>query len=224
MRPGAWQWQAQPLGFHLRRVCNLGAWCVLEEHRFRGIRLLRALLAQPGYVFTDLSPSGNVIALNTRLGFSTLDTATAVIANLPLPSRGVEVVSRPARIRAVLNGVDLHTYLDHADDPAARHLVLRQGGVSCYVMFRKDRRKDLPIFASLLHVSDPALLRESFSALRRHLLVRHGLPVTLAEIRLIGAPPRMSRVLASHRTKMYRGDVAPDHIDSLYSELTRVAW
>ena len=56
------------LAFYSRRLingtvedfCNLGAWCVLETHRSQGIRMLRALLAQPGYSFTDLSPSGAV--------------------------------------------------------------------------------------------------------------------------------------------------------------------
>ena len=40
---------------------------------------------QDGYHFTDLSPSGNVVALNRRLGFTQLDTATALVPNLPWP-------------------------------------------------------------------------------------------------------------------------------------------
>ena len=71
----------------LERFCNLGAWCVLPEHRFHALRLLKALLAQDGYHFTDLSPSGNVIGLNTRLGFRFLDTTATAIPNLPWPSR-----------------------------------------------------------------------------------------------------------------------------------------
>src|SRR6476620_28504 len=51
---------------HPQRICNLGAWCVAEAHRASGLRLLRSLLRQPGYTFTDLSPSGNVVPLNTR--------------------------------------------------------------------------------------------------------------------------------------------------------------
>ena len=51
------------------RFCNLGAFCVREEHRFHSLRLLKALLAQDGYHFTDLSPSGNVVELNRRLKF-----------------------------------------------------------------------------------------------------------------------------------------------------------
>ena len=78
------------LGGDPERVCNLGAWCVLPEHRFHSLRLLRALLGQRDYSFTDLSPSGNVVPLNERLGFEILDTATASCRT----SRG-----RPTRAR-----------------------------------------------------------------------------------------------------------------------------
>ena len=55
-----------------------------------GIRLLRAVLAQRGYHFTDLSPSGNVVPLNRKLGFELLDTETALVPHRPLGrSRGV---------------------------------------------------------------------------------------------------------------------------------------
>ena len=67
------------------RFCNLAAWCVIDEYRSLGLRLLNALLAQKGYHFTDLSPSGNVVPLNTRLKFSHLDVATALVPNLPWP-------------------------------------------------------------------------------------------------------------------------------------------
>ena len=55
-----------------------GACC--EEHRFHSLRLLKALLAQDGYHFTDLSPSGNVVELNARLKFQLLDTTTVARA------------------------------------------------------------------------------------------------------------------------------------------------
>ena len=46
------------------RFCNLGAWCVAPEYRFHSVKLLKALLAQEGYHFTDMSPSR--IATMTR--------------------------------------------------------------------------------------------------------------------------------------------------------------
>jgi hypothetical protein len=43
-----------------QRICNLGAWCVADEHRATGLRMLRSLLRQRGYTFTDLTPRGAV--------------------------------------------------------------------------------------------------------------------------------------------------------------------
>ena len=118
-------------------------------------------LAQDGYTFTDLSPSGNVVPLNTRLNFQHLDTETALVMNLPWPGwmTGTRILSDPALIEASLSGRDLEIYRDHAGAPAAHHLVVQRGGRSCYVMFRRDRRKRLPLFASILHVGDPELFR-----------------------------------------------------------------
>jgi hypothetical protein len=207
--------------------CNLGAWCVLPEHRLSGVRLLKALLAQDGYTFTDLSPSGSVPAMNTRLGFQFLDTATALVPNLPwpsLPGRG-SVSSDPDVIESTLTGPELQIYRDHAAAGAARHLVLRSGGDWCYVVFRRDRRKNLPLFASVLHVSDPELFARMSGLVSRHLLLRHRLPVTLVERRVAGGRPARSIMLGNPRRKMFRSDrLAADRIDYLYSELVCVSW
>ena len=95
--------------------CNLGAWCVLPSHRHQGLRLLRALLRQHGYHFTDLSPSGNVVPLNLRLGFTQLDTETALTPNLPWPpaSRGVRLITDPHEIPRHLSDRELAIYRDH---------------------------------------------------------------------------------------------------------------
>ena len=209
------------------RFCNLGAWCVLPEHRFSGVRLLKALLAQDGYTFTDLSPSGTVPAVNAKLGFAFLDTATALVPNLPFPSlpgRG-SVSSSPEVIESTLTGPERELYLDHREARAARHLVLRSGSEWCYVVFRRDRRKGLPLFASVLHVSNPDLFARMGGRVRRHLLLRHRLPVSLVEPRVAGSRPRLSVMLREPRKKMVRGDrLAADRIDYLYSELVCVSW
>jgi hypothetical protein len=210
------------VGGERRHVCNLAAWCVLESHRAHGVRLLRAQLARKDVVFTDLSPSGSVPELNRRLGFTDLDTTTVMVPSVPLPTPGVRIVTRPGQIEALLEGRDREIYRDHRDAAAARHVVLATGDAHCYVMFRKVRRKGLPCFATLLHVSDPELLRGHVGALSRHLL-RHGVLLLLAELR--GHAPRLSRPLATPRPKMYRGaGVAPGDVDDLYSELTNVPW
>jgi hypothetical protein len=211
----------------LERFCNLGAWCVLEEHRFHSLRLLKALLAQEGYHFTDLSPSGNVIKLNERLHFKTLDTSAAIVPNLPWPSlpRRTVVSSDPAVLERSLAGHSLELYRDHRRAAAARHVVLKRGDEWCYVVFRRDRRKGLPLFASILHVSDPELFRRLSGPFFRHLLLRHGVLATLAEYRVVGHRPRLGRELGNPRRKMFQSDsLEPAQIDYFYSELVCVAW
>lgn len=209
------------------RFCNLGAWCVKPDHRFHGLRLLKALLAQDGYHFTDLSPSGNVVALNTRLGFRFLDTTTAVVPNFPWPSRpGRDTISAdPAVIERTLTGADLAHYRDHRAASAARHLLLARGGEHCYVIWRKDRRKGLGLFASILHVSNPDLFRTMAAPLARHLLIRHRLPVMLLEHAVVDHRPRLSRTVDSPRRKMFKSPtLEPAQIDYLYSELVCLSW
>jgi hypothetical protein len=212
------------------RFCNLGAWCVLREFRLHSLRLLKALLAQDGYHFTDLSPGSHVMALNNRLKFERLDTTTAMIPHLPwpsLPGRG-RISCDPAVIENTLTGPELDLYRDHADAPAARHLVLATGNRWCYVMFRKDRRKSLRrmvFLVSILHVSNPDLFHSMLRPLARHLLLRHGALGSLAELRVIGRQPRFSELRPDFRPKMFRSThLTADQIDNLYSELVCVPW
>ena len=209
------------------RFCNLGAWCVLPDYRVHGLRLPRAALRQDGYHFTDLSPSGNVVAINERLGFRHVDTTTALVPNLPwptLPGRG-RIITDREQIERTLTGAELELYRDHAAARAAHHVVLTHGDAYCYMMFRRDRRKGLPLFASVLYISDPTVFRVMAARFARHLLLRHRVPVTLAEERIVGYRPRPSLRLKSPRRKMFRSlSLAPAQIDYLYSELVCVAW
>jgi hypothetical protein len=215
------------IGGRVLRFCNLGAWCVLPDHRFHSLRLLKALLDQKCDAYTDLSPSGNVVPVNTRRGFRFLDTATELVPNLPWPwwpGAGSVTGDRRAIERA-LAGAEAQIYQDHAGLSAARHLLLTRGGETCHVIFRKDRRKGLPLFASILYVSDPALFRGMFRQVSRHLLLRHGVPATLAEPRVTGGRLPGGRMLAAPRRKMVLGDGFEDSdVDYLYSELVSLSW
>lgn len=207
------------------RFCNLAEWYVLPDYRLHSLRLLKALLGQGGLHYTDLAPSPAVRRLNLRFGFQELDTTTAVVPNLPWPSwPGRTVISAdPAFIEATLAGQDRLFYRDHASSVWARHVVLTQGGDSCYVLFRKERRKRLRVFANILYVSNPILFRRAFRTLAGHLLVRHGAFATLAEVRVVGGRLRPSALLANHRHRMFRSEsLGPEQIDYLYSELTSV--
>lgn len=210
-----------------RPVCNLAAWCVLEDYRRHSLRLVRAMLAQRDRELTDLSPSGTVVPLNERLGFRHLDTSGALAVNLPLPSRrGTRLVTDPAGIEATLTGSDLAAYRDHTGSAAARHVVAVVDGQPCWVVFRAVRRKGLRLFASVLHVSDRELFRAAAPAVYRHLLLAHRLPLTLLQTRVSGPGPWHSVPLRAQRPTMYlsRAGQPPESVSYLYSELTQVPW
>ena len=210
-----------------RRFCNLAAFCVLEDHRADGLRLIRAILAQRGYEFTDFSPSGNVVALNRRLGFTALDTATRLAPNLPrLPRRGLTVSEDPLRVASVLTGPDARVYRDHRNAPAARHIVVTAAGEYAYLVVRKDRRKRLPVFVSPLYVGGSReLLSSAWPQVGSHLLLRHGALATLGERRVLGFVPALGIDLGTPRAKMLRSLTVPvTSVDYLYSELALLEW
>lgn len=207
-------------------VCNLAAFCVLENFRMHGLRLVRALLAQRDYDFIDLSPSGNVVGLNERLGFQRLDTSTRLVLNVPrLGRRETRVTGDPAALEATLRGRDSEVYRDHRDT-ASRHVLVQQAAKYAYLAFRRDRRKGLPLFASPIFVGgDRELLENSWPWVGSYLLLRHHLPATLAERRILGFTRGIGLELSNPRPKMIRGSRRPPAaIDYLYSELALVEW
>ncbi|MFC7529671.1 hypothetical protein [Actinoplanes sp. GCM10030250] len=210
------------IGGRCERFCNLGGWCVLPEYRLQSVRLLKAILAQEGYHFTDLSPSGNVIPINLRFHFHHLDTTLVAVPNLPWLSRRGRISSDPRDLER-MTGADREVYRDHRRAPAAGHVVVSSGAESCYVVFRRDRPKNLPLFASLVHVSRPDVFRPMFRPFTGHLLTRYGIPATLVETRIAGHRPRASIPVRTARRKMFRSEyLRPEQIDYLYSELVCV--
>ena len=210
----------------VERFCNMGSWCVLPEYRSRSILLLKSMLAQDGYHFTVLSPDEGPQEILAWHRFRFLDTSAALIPNLPwpgLPGR-TRISADPDVIEATIVGTELELYHDHAQALAARHLVLIRGQDACYVMYREIRYRGVPVFAIVLHVSNPGLFHRASRPLTRHLLIRHGLVATLAELRTIEHGPPLSFRL-NNWPKMYRSaSLEPGQIDDLYSELACVPW
>jgi hypothetical protein len=142
----------------VERFCNMGTWCVLPGYRSRSISLLTALLAQEGYHFTVLTPDETTRAILGRLRFRFFDTSAALVPNLPWPTvpGRTRISADTDVIERTLAGPELELYHDHAQALAVHHLVLIRGQDSCYVMYREFRYKDVPVFAMVLHVSNPA--------------------------------------------------------------------
>jgi len=206
---------------HRERFCNLGVWHVLPEHRMHSVRLLKAIVEQDGYHVTDLTPAEEVVALNARLGFRRLDSRGFVAPCLPwpfVPGRA-SVTSDPARLERALRGGSLAVYRDHAGAPGLRHVAIVDATQSCYVALRPDRHGRLPVL-TVLHASEPELLRRNAGRFARHLLLRHRVPAYVAEERVVGFRPRLSRALRSPQTRMFRSERLHDEdIGYLYSEM-----
>lgn len=207
------------------RFCNLGSWCVLPDYRSWSISLLQAVLGQEHYTFTVLTPDAGSQEILAWLGFGVLDTEAAVIPHLPSPvlPGQTKVSADPTVIAGTLTGQQLALYRDHEKALAARHLVLIRGEDTCYVIWRKATYGRKPV-AQLLHVGNPGLFHRSVLPLTRHLLVRHRLVATVAELRLVKRKPYMA-VTYDGWPKMYRSSgLAAEQIDYLYSELVCVPW
>lgn len=205
-----------------QHICNLAVWCVNDHYRVHSIRMLRALIGQKGWHFTDLSPAHTVQKLNERLGFKYLDTTTSVAPNLPLSMRrGVRIHTDPELIDSALSGEALTYYRDHATARWARHLVIIDGDDACYVQWRRTRRKGLPLFANVQYVSDPTTFRRCFGSVARQFLFRYVAAGTVAEWRVVGGRLPRSYTSRKSRKRMYRSDtLPPEAVDYLYSELT----
>jgi hypothetical protein len=207
----------------IERFCNAGTWCVLPAYRSHSIRLLRALIAQQGYHITFLSPIERVVAIISKLKFRSLETAAVLIPNLPWPTSPgrTKISADPDVIESTLAGAELELYRDHARALAARHLVLIRGERSCYVMYREVPLKGVAC-AEILHVSDPELFKNAINSLSRHLLFRHRLLATRAELRAVAQRPLIS-FKRNPRAKRYRSaTLNPGQVDDLYSEFVCV--
>ena len=215
------QYSEQEVRGARERFCNLGVWHVLPEHRTHSIGLIRAMLGQEGYHFTDLSPADTVVPINERLGFQTLDTRAVVVPCLPwptLPGRAT-VISDPEALEEALSGRDLEIYHDHREIAALCHVAIVAGGSCCYAVLRPDRRRGLPVL-TLLYAGEPEILCRQARRLGRHLLFHRRVVAYIAEQRLIGCRPRPSLVDPAPRTRMFRSDrLRAEDIGYLYSEL-----
>ena len=207
------------------RFCDLGTWYVLPDYRFHSLRLIKAVLEQDGYHFTSLTASDKVASIHSRLGFRPLDTSAVLIPNLPWPTPpGRTTISTdPDVIESTLAGTELEIYQDHAQALAARHIVLIRGQDSCYVMYRETRDKAVP-FAAIIHVSNPRLFRRAILPLTRHLLIRHRLLATVAELGIIGTRPPLSLKVTTRPKAYLSASLEPSQIDYLYSELLCLPW
>ena len=200
------------------RFCNITSWCVLDAHRQQSMRLAMAVIGQPGYHFTDFSPTKVVGSTLKFFKFKELDAQVAVILNLPGGLLGgVRLLHRLEDMRKVL-AKDAMSMVDaHAAFPWLQQVVVGTPGRWCHVIYKRRVFKGLPA-ATMLHVSDGDLFYQYFGRLSSHLL-RRGIVSTHVECRALKHVPRPFAVRTGFNPKLYLSPTLTDtDIDYLYSE------
>lgn len=198
------------------RFCNITSWCVQDAYRQQSMRLAMTVLAQPGYHFTDFSPTRVVGGTLRFLKFKPIDDRQAVIVNLPLPSAG-RVLTNPKEIEQVLTGDALRIYQEHAVFPWLKHMVVGDSHGWCHVIYKRTSFKDLPA-ARVVWFSDAELFDQHFRRLAGQFFLR-GMVTTLAECRSLKRLPPLTKVRSGFSPKVYLSTtLAESDIDYLFSE------
>jgi hypothetical protein len=203
------------------RFCNITSWCVLDAYRTQSMRLAMAVVSQPGYHFTDLTPTEVVSKTLQFLKFKPMNERHAVWPNFPWPfSRlaGVRVIDDPNGMEAALSAPDAKVFQDHRHLPWLRHAAVGRPGAYCHVVWKPNRLRGVA-GAMVLAFSDAGLFLRYRRALGAHLL-RQGCLYTRVESRLLHRVPKLSRELAGFRNKVFRSDTLSEaDISNLYSEI-----
>ncbi len=205
----------------MKRFCNPHSWCVLPDFRARSIDLVLALIRQKGYTFTMLSPNKEGVEIFRFLKFKPLNNEVAIFLNIPVVTNAGEVISQQKieQISTLLPQQAAQHYIDHADFPWLNFLFFKSGDRYGFLIFKKQIHKRLAS-AWILYVSDAALFRQCWPAIRTDLLLRHGFFFSKIESRLLDQPMKTLLKSEQGHQKFYLGDEVPaDCVQNLYSEL-----
>ncbi len=201
------------------KICNITSWCVLDTYKQHSMRLAMAVINQPGYSFTDFSPTKVVGATLKFLKFTPLDESQAVILNLPWrPFSSSNVIHQADKIKQLLEGDALQVYEDHATFPWLNHVLVGKPGSWCHVIYKKRVFKGLPS-VDIIYLSSKVLFNQYISQFSTHLFFK-GFITTLVECRFIMRRPFLSAVRSGFNQKVYLSDTLNEEdIDYLYSEV-----
>ncbi len=212
---------AYPVRGQLEKFCNITSWMVLDAYRTQSMRLAMAVISQPGFHFTDLSPTAVVEQSLKFLKFKPMNSARTVLFNLPAPQQrlaGAGVVSSPARIEQVLDEPSRRVYRDHKHFPWLRFLAAGQGSEYSLVIYKRARLKHLPS-AEIIGFTNPNTFLRHLPLLGCHFLLS-GMVTTRVESRLLLARPAWPHTeLTGYRNRVFRSDTLVEaDIQNLYSE------
>jgi len=206
--------------------CNMCDWFVDADYRQHSVRLLRAVVRQGELTITNFSPNRTAAQVCRQFGFEVIDELKIVV---PLPLYAlhcqhrseVTIEHEPQGIRRLLSPSDLALFEELADTRECSHVAIKDGDETSYCLFRKDRRRGVPL-AVLLFGSHPELIISALPSLSRWLIKTYQSPFLLAESRILPRVPLLAVSIKDPRPPLYRSKtLTPAQIDPLFSERTR---
>jgi len=210
-----------PVRGRLEQFCNITSWMVLEAHRTQSMRLAMALVSQPGFHFTDLSPTAVVEQSLRFLKFKPMNEARTVLFNLPLPHQrlaGARVVRDITHFEMVLDTASAKVFRDHKNFPWLRFCAVGQGNEYSLVVYKRATLKKLPS-AEIIGFTNPDVFLRYLPLLGCHFF-SFGMVTTRVESRLLPGRPVWPHIeISGYRNRVFRSDVLTEaDIQNLYSE------
>jgi hypothetical protein len=204
------------------RFGNLTSWFVLPEYRNQGLKLILACVSQPGYHFTNFTPSKVVQQICTFMKFSVIDDRAYIIPAMPwdLVAKSALVTESSERLWEGLEGDARQVYADHRAVRRLHHLMAGTPGRTLYVAYRRSTVAGLPC-ARILMTSSPQLFSDYLPAIRRYLALRHCLLIVATDSRFLARVPRISIPRTLSMLRMSRTSLESEkrrYIHGLYSE------
>ena len=212
---------AYPVRGKQEQFCNITSWVVLDAYRTQSMRLAMAVISQPGFHFTDLSPTAVVEQSLKFLKFKPMNERRTVLFNLPAPHQrllGVRALTEPARIEQVLDAAAAKVYRDHRPFPWLRFVAVGKGRDWSLVVYKRATLKHLPS-AEIVGFTNPDLFLRHLPLLGCQFLLS-GMVTTRVESRLLpGVPSWPHTELSGYRNRVFRSEsLAEADIQNLYSE------
>ncbi|WP_153116988.1 hypothetical protein [Rhodocyclus tenuis] len=199
------------------RFCNITSWCVRDDFRRFSVALAMQLLAQPGYHFTDFSPTKVVAGTLQFLKFQSLDDAVVVLPGLPVHLGNERVLDDAVAIGQEIPDELRQAWQDHSVYPWLRQLLLGRPGAWCHLIYKLRDFKGMPA-AQLIYRSDRELLNAGLGALQTY-FCRRGILSVHIERRMLGRTPKLGVLRSGFNPKQFNSStLLPDDIDYLYSE------
>lgn len=154
-----------------RNVTNLSSWYVEPEHRLLAPLMLREMVCDRAAVFTDLTPSKEVVRMLPAFGFKPLNAGISAIP-LPLAALHTQGSSRVLSFDEMAPGALTEREVKLVERHVAfgaTAAVLSVDGRHLPLLFVSRKVRQLPI-AELIYCTDTVLLMKELGAIARFLL------------------------------------------------------